>query len=91
MSEAIEGLPVGCVQHDCEACRSAGWQPIDTAPKDGRKVLCGRAAVRPYIGLWDSGNSEWIESGGYALARDPTHWMPLPLPPNTRLSGACKD
>ena len=57
------------------------WQPIETAPKDGTKVLLsnqrrvdssrwvGQTAVGP-VGHW---LGEW-----YA---PPTHWMPLPNPP----------
>jgi len=74
-----------------------GWQPIETAPKDGTIVNC----------LWPGyGNAgqlhegycvykrDWYSLGGRELelwwtganfknptAKDPTHWMPLPAPP----------
>lgn len=53
------------------------WLPIETAPKDGRRVLFSRAgSVNPVIGQFVDG---WLDFRG--LARDPTHWMPLPPPP----------
>ena len=65
------------------------WQPIETAPKDGRWVLvCGGNwrvimawyALNPRIdrAYWKV-SDEWDD---YELADDqPTHWMPLPEPP----------
>lgn len=64
-----------------------GWQPIETAPKDGSHMLLG---CPTYVdsGYWDE--------GGWTLYPDdrrpedhycqrfhpePTHWMPLPVPP----------
>lgn len=63
------------------------WQPIETAPKDGRFVLCyghgGPVAMEPmkfYAG--DApGAGEWGWLEGDTPRRQPTHWMPLPEPP----------
>lgn len=58
-----------------------GWQPIETAPKDGTRVLLvinhGEWGDAVWTGLWADG---WMVSYGKAQA-NPTHWMPLPPPP----------
>lgn len=73
------------------------WQPIDTAPKDGRTVICYWPSKdadndvglvgEPIVGV-----ARWIKPGhqfrehwafeGKWTPYDPTHWMPLPPPPN---------
>jgi hypothetical protein len=58
------------------------WQPIETAPKDGREIL--GAVGQSYQGgvvviQWSDGLDAWLD-----WDRDfwePTHWMPLPAPP----------
>lgn len=62
------------------------WQPIETAPKDGTKILLGCPASRGYSGVvekcywhkWDNGKGKWWD---WVTPDKPTHWMPLPTPP----------
>lgn len=65
------------------------WQPIETAPKDGRMVLLYPSGCwceeddRGEVGYWcqDFGG-EWISMGPQAQDfSGHTHWMPLPEPP----------
>lgn len=59
---------------------SDGWQPIETAPKDGTRVLTFRVKFREAMAVaWFDGE-EWRPVHGSAWP-DPTHWMPLPEPP----------
>lgn len=63
------------------------WQPIESAPKDGTKVLAfgphvnnregSYIEVTPYWnGLHPRWSVEWMDGFG-----KPTHWQPLPAPP----------
>ena len=66
-----------------ETCRAAlatpAWQPIETAPKDGRRIL---VAEDGEIYMVERGMNDWFWiSGGHALYVTPTHWMPLPSAP----------
>jgi hypothetical protein len=66
------------------------WQPIETAPKDGRRLLMflGDAFRFPdpcvlRWGIEDGGDYEgWIDADEFAPDPQPTHWMPLPLTPS---------
>jgi hypothetical protein len=65
------------------------WQPIETAPKDETDIL---------LAAWEDDGSYWNATGSWffdcfaffncigpdpvKLCFEPTHWMPLPLPPN---------
>lgn len=57
-----------------------GWQPIDTAPRDGSRVLIG-AKFRDGPGSWyciasflhGHWQNDWVASG--PVNRKPTHWM----------------
>lgn len=65
------------------------WQPIETAPKDGTRVLLftthipndyyNESFIGVQIGRWDCGHM----SDGWEFENigEPTHWMPLPPPP----------
>lgn len=68
----------------------AGWQPIETAPKDETHILLwrpnGNSRHLPVIGFYSSWN-RWWTTGEVDRFHDhvplwaPTHWMPLPAPP----------
>jgi hypothetical protein len=56
------------------------WQPIATAPKDGTEILAW--PVEDSVGIVYFGGSEWQLWGGYSnFDIEPTHWQPLPEPP----------
>ena len=67
------------------------WQPIETAPDDGTDVLVCVTHNMP-DGEWET--IQWVDWQrsprvrwpNYAARIDipfpPTHWMPLPAPPN---------
>ena len=66
------------------------WQPIETAPKDGRDILVWQPS-----GLFEGRRgvirtANWATANGLGAFRvnahsfvrlDPTRWMPLPDPP----------
>ncbi len=56
------------------------WLPIETAPRDGTHILlCSHEGI--LIGFWNTLSNEGfthdLDRGNY----QPTHWMPLPPPP----------
>ncbi len=66
------------------------WQPIETAPKDGRRIIVscdGRVRTaywtdngearrpKPYWYYDSAMGVKWVRNN------PPTHWMPLPEPP----------
>jgi len=63
----------------------AEWKPIETAPKDGRRILVWRPKINEFcshVGIerWRSINNTgcWINSPSMC---QPSHWMPLPGKP----------
>lgn len=73
------------------------WQPIETGPRDGEYViLCNKKGtwVGRYVERYVSGFSPvnpWVSMMlnhrhlEYGSSHVPTHWMPLPEPPNDKL------
>ncbi len=69
------------------------WQPIETAPKDGSRVIMWGRYNSVCIAAWrddrwfvDADESRAIESQTdfgieYKTFDFPSHWMPLPTPP----------
>ena len=78
------------------------WQPIDTAPKDGRLIIVGHGNgvwVACYDAIFPSGYKPSNPWRSMLLNHDhirrnhslePTHWMPLPKAPNGEVSGASR-
>ena len=58
------------------------WEPIETAPKDGTKMLtyCSTTSFphQRYDLMFYAGRWRPLYGG---MANSPTHWMPLPDPP----------
>lgn len=73
------------------------WQPIETAPKDGTRILLCHRGLND-IGIVLEGyyceDEGWYESNTHPTDAtdgrcDPTHWMKLPDPPDgTKITGA---
>lgn len=81
---------------DVAPSEGEGWQPIESAPKDGRKILIcellsgiilkyteheGKEFPHVCTAYWWKGDS--LNAPGWAgnVMGTPTHWMPLPDPP----------
>ena len=71
------------------------WQLIETAPKDGTWICLtdGKTVAPAYWGpTYFSYDPDWIvyshrsDSEGVHLKGAPTHWMPLPQPPEQEQS-----
>ena len=75
------------------------WQPIDTAPKDGTRVLLwdGRCVTcggfdalldENFPGKeWQGMARYWGSSSYFILSIRPTHWMQMPEPPEADHAG----
>lgn len=77
------------------------WHPIETAPKDGSNIIGynGEDVAEMVWEDWPDDNRHvgWcragFESGGMLyethnrMEPEPTHWMPLPKPPDVRKEG----
>ena len=65
------------------------WQPIETAPRNGRPIFCwshDAAFCGMWVGYWNALEGRWRDLWVSDEDEDnvqPTHWMPLPEPPNT--------
>ena len=72
-------------RYTCCSCKRPLWQPIETAPKDGREFLAYMGTDNIEIARYDLERNEW-----WIDAYAPPHiekrwmdaWMPLPEPPN---------
>lgn len=73
----------------CDVCywrkrAETGWKPIETAPKDGGRILLlfGNTVAD---GFWWKAYDDWsVHPGRHEIPvfqDGPTHWMPLPEAP----------
>lgn len=65
-----------------EAARKDGWQPIETAPKDGSEIILFDPDYfqrSGFEGRYSAPRGNWLSS--YDSPVNPTHWRPLPAPP----------
>lgn len=59
----------------------AQWAPIETAPRDGRRMLVAIAGVdRAVVAFWNGAEWETVD-GHHWTGRALTHWMPIPPTP----------
>ena len=76
---------------------SGGWQPIETAPRDGREVdLWASRGFRYPDAAWDiveyadqdqQDHHGWVDSNTHGSIEEfgpYTHWMPQPSPPEAQ-------
>lgn len=71
------------------AATGPGWQPIETAPKDGTAIDLwvreGGAQFRVIGARWMLGQWQCVARGSgqelWVNPSAPTHWMPIPEPP----------
>lgn len=68
----------------------SGWRTIESAPKDGARILAyamTRSGEKIAIMRWHQPGNPKARGFWYALGtggtREPTHWMPLPKPPES--------
>jgi hypothetical protein len=71
------------------------WQPIETAPKDSTAILLwpytpgdiwsGHAPKEVALGYYVA-DGVWLNpEDAFGTTFEPTHWMPLPEPPEEKL------
>jgi hypothetical protein len=63
------------------------WQPIETAPRDGSEILVYESYDGFFVASWDQKDQIWrCRVSGGALDNSywhaPSHWMPIPEPPD---------
>ena len=84
-----------CIAAEQAAASVPSWQPIETAPRDGTRIVAwvdGQNWRRCEVILWwrpsSSADARWHRDAERTLAVSgtPTHWMPLPEAPGVPAS-----
>jgi hypothetical protein len=68
---------------DWETSIIQGWQPIQSAPKDGKPILGYSAEGVSYVCWWKGYGWCFLDTGKVRHFFEPTHWMPHPPLPAT--------
>ena len=91
--EAIDTDDISvALQRGADALQSYQWRQIETAPKDGTDIMVyfelpdlSKDWMRSVFVYWSKREERWNYSGraasGYSKCYEPTHWKPLPPPP----------
>lgn len=85
-AETIRDLRAAIEERDRRIAELEGenaWQPIETAPKDGVDIMAWPQPIsrQPFVAFWDEARGgQWSQWPGRDRA-NPTHWRPLPTPP----------
>jgi len=58
------------------------WQPIETAPKDTAVLTHGFGFE---IAHFNTLLGAWVACWDHRKIRGPTHWVPLPVPPDRKV------
>lgn len=65
-----------------------GWQPIETAPKDGSWILVSYMWLgepKIWMAAWNEDIHSWLDRPGYCYPKHMQSWLkywhPLPEPP----------
>ena len=53
------------------------WQPIESAPKDGTKIVIYDGDV-PAVGFWHKPSGKFVVDWDHAVYDGATLWLPLP-------------
>lgn len=64
------------------------WQPIESAPKTGERILIGHGNSVWEDEWYDGDDANWLDcyEGGRHEGEVPTHWMALPPAPESALA-----
>lgn len=57
------------------------WKTMDTAPKDGSRIILYTPPYGAGSGNWRGSMGGWDSHFCLNLSAEPTHWQPLPKPP----------
>lgn len=92
-ADAADPKAAEFIAEACNAKAVGGWQPIETAPRDGTWIMLFAERAEPSVsfGYYDDqpfmpdDDEPWgwafIEADGMPSRVAPTHWMPLPAAP----------